>query len=171
LKFAKKHATVTARDRDIILHCRKSILFDEEKPWIKKNNSELFDVTMGSYDGAEICELVGLYALNILSKKIDKANIGLYRDDGLAVLKNAPGTKSDRVRKEIIKAFSELGLKITIDCNLKVTNFLDITLNLQNGKHYPYRKPNDRPAYISKFSNLPPIITKNLPASISRRLI
>ena len=47
---------------------------------------------------------------------------------------------------------------------------LDITLNLNNGKHYPYRKPNDRPMYIHKQSNHPPNIIKNLPASISRRI-
>ena len=30
----------------------------DRKPWIKKDSNSLFDVTMGSYDGAEICELV-----------------------------------------------------------------------------------------------------------------
>ena len=46
-----------------------------------ENNSNLFDVTMGSYDGAEICELVGLFILNHLGKTFGKLeNIGLYRD-------------------------------------------------------------------------------------------
>ena len=31
-----------------------------------KNVTSAFDVTMGSYDGAEICELVGLYLLSQL---------------------------------------------------------------------------------------------------------
>ena len=31
------------------------------------------------------------------------------------------------------KALRDLGQRITIDCNLKVTNFYDITLNLKNG--------------------------------------
>ena len=39
--------------------------------WVKKID-ENFDVTMGAYDGAEICE----------------KDIGLYRDDGLAVFSN-----------------------------------------------------------------------------------
>ena len=39
-------------DIDIIMHSRKSLLFDSNSAWIKKNNSS-FDVTMGSYDGAE----------------------------------------------------------------------------------------------------------------------
>ena len=53
---------------------------------------------------------------------------------------------------------------------LKTTNFLDVTLNLNNGRFYPYRKPNDQPVYIHKDSNHPPNITKNLRASISRRI-
>ena len=119
---------------------------------------------MGSYDGTEICELVGLYTLSILSKRYGKERIGLYRDDGLAVFKDITG------RKEIANIFKELCQNITIDSNLKITNFLDITLNLNNGKHYPYRKPNDRPMYIHKQSNHPPNIIKNLPASISRQI-
>ena len=53
------------RDIDIIMHSRKSLLFDKNTAWIKKNNSS-FDVSMGSYDGAEVCELIGLFILNDL---------------------------------------------------------------------------------------------------------
>ena len=42
---------------------------------------------MGAYDGAKVCELVGTYMLNLLSKKYDKNDSGLYRDDRLAILK------------------------------------------------------------------------------------
>ena len=31
---------------------------------LKKDANPLFDVTMGSFDGAEVCKLVGLYLLN-----------------------------------------------------------------------------------------------------------
>ena len=41
---------------------------------------------MDSYDGAEICELVGLFIFNNLGQKFGKENIGLYRDDGLAII-------------------------------------------------------------------------------------
>ena len=47
----------------------------------------LFDVAMASYDGAEICELVGIFALSQLPERFDKRDIGLYRDDGLAVFR------------------------------------------------------------------------------------
>ena len=36
--------------------------------WIKKHGC-LLDVSMGAYDGAEVCELVGIYMLILLPKK------------------------------------------------------------------------------------------------------
>ena len=98
----------------------------------------MFDVTMGSYDGAEICELVGLYLLNQLSTVIDKSSVGLYRDDGLAAINNANGPKLDRIRKDIIALFKEEGLSITIETNLIETDFLDVTFNLATKKYFPF---------------------------------
>ena len=43
---------------------------------------------MGSFDGAEIYELVGLYIQSKLEKILPKSNFGLYRDDGLVVTAN-----------------------------------------------------------------------------------
>ena len=53
---------------ETIFKSRKSLLFDNNEPWIKKEQSSNFDVAMGSYDGAEVCELVGLFLLNDLFK-------------------------------------------------------------------------------------------------------
>ena len=69
---------------------------------------------MGSYDGAEICELVGLFILNHLGNSFGKENIGLYRDDGLAIIKNKSGRLADKTRKELHKAFEQFGLKIIL---------------------------------------------------------
>ena len=52
---------------------------------------------MGSYDGAEVCELVRIYRLSLLANIVDKNNFGLYRDDGLIFLHNVNGQKMDRV--------------------------------------------------------------------------
>ena len=73
----------------------------------------MFDVTMGSYDGAELCELVGLYLLNQLSTVIDKSSVGLYRDDGLAAINNANVPKLDRIHQclttiAILKTLEEI---------------------------------------------------------------
>ena len=77
INFAKLHTTISSQDIEIIWHARKSLLFDNTSTWSKKEGGE-FDVTMGSYDGAEVCELVGLYVLEQLSKKFDKRSIGPY---------------------------------------------------------------------------------------------
>ena len=110
---------------------------------------------MGSYDGAEICELVGLFILNHLGKKFGKKNIGLYRDDGLAIIKNRSARLADKTRKELHKIFEQFGLKITAESNLHVVNFLDVTFNLSTGKYKPYRKPNDDSLYIHTLTTHP----------------
>ena len=56
-----------------ILHCRKSLLLNNNDAWVRKYSNDCFDVTMGSYDGAEICELIGLLILNKLSSLTNKA--------------------------------------------------------------------------------------------------
>ena len=152
------------------MHARKSLLFTSDSIWVKKGNDSSFDVTMGSFDGAEICELVGLYVLNILSRKFGAENIGLYRDDGLACFHGINGSKADKIRKDIIKIFNDLGLKITILTNIKTVNFLDITFDLTSGTYKPYNKPNGKPIYINKLSNHPPNIIKMIPSVISRRI-
>ena len=59
LKIASKHATISKEDIDIITHSKKTTLYKDRQPWEKITLK--FDVTMGSYDSAEICELIGLY--------------------------------------------------------------------------------------------------------------
>ena len=71
--------------------------------WKKKSTDSCFDVTMGSYDGTEIGQLVRIFSLKSLGDKIDKQDIGLYRDDELMILRNINDQKTDRTRKYIIK--------------------------------------------------------------------
>ena len=47
-------------------------------------------MTIGSYDGAEICEY--------LAAIIKNSDCGLYRDDGLIILRNVNGQQIDRTR-------------------------------------------------------------------------
>ena len=171
LDFAGQMTNISEQERTIIFHSRKSLLFDARNDWVKRNRDGLFDVTMGCHDGAEACELVGTYALATLpAAKFAKNNIGLYRDDGLAVHRTTSGRAAERIKQDLTKHFAALGLRITIQTNLRIVNFLDLTLDLNCGKHYPYRKPNDTPSYIHKLSNHPPPILRNIPAAISRRI-
>ena len=130
----------------------------------------MFDVTMGSFDGAEGCELVGLFLLYKMKHLFDCNCVGLYRDDGLAVPNNISGPKTDRTRKQLIKLFQDYDMKILVELNLTQTDFLDATLNLNTGKFWPYRKPNNNPLYINKNSNHPPSIKKHIPSMVNDRL-
>ena len=169
LEYAQSIVQIDKADLDIIHHSRKSLLFSGTDCWIKKND-DLFDVTMGAYDGAEVCEMVGLYLLKKTKDIIPQAFVGLYRDDGLAVVQNANGPNLDRIRKKLHKCFKEENLKIEVMINMSEVNFLDVNLNIATGKIKPFRKPNNSLQYIHAESNHPKNITKNLPAMIEKRL-
>ena len=95
LKFAETKINIDQNDKDIIYHARKSLLFNKNDTWMKKGN-DLFDVTMGAWDGAEISELTGLFLLHLLSETFNKNDCGLYRDDGLGVVKNTSGPQMEK---------------------------------------------------------------------------
>ena len=132
------------------MQARKTFLFHEGVAWVKRSGNEDFDVPMGSYDVAEVCELVGAFLLKNLSHIIGKSNVGLYRDDGLGVFKSNSGPETESKRKEIIKAFNTYNLSKTIEANIRIVNFLDTTFDLINDIYRPYRKPNNTPVYINK---------------------
>ena len=71
-------------------------------------------MTMGSYDGAEICELVGIYILTRLATIIKKSDCRLYRNDGLVILRNVNEQEIDCTRKNIVKIFKDVGFSIYI---------------------------------------------------------
>ena len=126
---------------------------------------------MGSFDGAEACELVGLYLLDILRKEFGDNKIGLHRDDGLSCFQNLSGPESEKIKDKLCEIFKNHGLNIAVECNLRITDFLDVTFDLRPGKYYPYRKVNSELLYIHKQSNHPPSITKEIPAMISSKRI
>ena len=66
--------------------------------------------------------------------------------------------------------FKNNNLKITIEANKKVINFLDVTLDMYTEKFKPYAKPTNTPLYVQSKSNHPPSIIKNIPESVNRRL-
>ena len=94
---------------------------------------------------------------------------GLYWDNGLGVTKASPW-QAELIKKEMCSIFAKYGLKVTIEANKKVVNFLDVTLNLAKSKYLSYNKPRNIPLYINKKSNHPPRIIKNIPKSINKRL-
>ena len=59
-----------------------------------------FYVTMGDFNGAEVCELVGIYLLSQLKD-------ALYRNHGLAMFIYISGPQSEKLKKQFQKEFRE----------------------------------------------------------------
>ena len=84
---------------------------------------------MGAFDGAEVREAVGNILLYQLSKNYNKKDVGLYRNDGLAIFKHY-WLQSRKNKKDIQKLFNNNHLNISTQCNLKIVHYLDVTFNL-----------------------------------------
>ena len=72
-----------------------------------EERGNIFDVAMGAYDGAEVCELVGTFLLEKISEICIKSNIELYRDDGLSIFRNRSGTQLEKMKKKLQRLFKE----------------------------------------------------------------
>ena len=113
IRFAKHYISITKKDIEAIFQARKSLLYYIDKRWVKKGERN-FDISMDAYDGAEVCELIGIFMLSLLSKHINKNHIGLYRDDGLAILKNTSDPEAEKLKKKLQKLLKENDLDIII---------------------------------------------------------
>ena len=111
----------------------KSLLFSKDRTWLKKSGNKLFYVTMGSFDAAEICELVGLYLLNQLSKLL---GMTMWDCIEMTDMLQSKAVLLDKMRKSIIAFFKEKDLTVTIATNLIETNFPDVTFNLATVKFF-----------------------------------
>ena len=88
----------------------------------------------------------------------------------MPVFKYKSGTQLERIRKNLQKTFKDFCLEVVTESNLRIVNYLDVTLNLNDGSFRPYHKSDDIFHYINKESNHPPNLIKHLPASIAKRL-
>ena len=163
VNFARTYTNITDNDINLIKHTCDTILTYNNKIWIKKDNNTLFDVPMGSFFGAELCDIIGLYALNHLKSLYKDNEVGLYRDDGLAIIERTNNQTLENTKKKTIKLFNEIGFKITIDIGATTCNFLDTTLSLTDDEYKPYHKENSDVKYINNKSNHPIIIKKKPP--------
>ena len=87
---------------------------------------------------------------------------------GFEVFKNKSSTQFERIKKSLQKTFKDFGLEIVAESNLRIVNYLDMTLN--DGSFRPYHKPDDITQYINKESNHLPNLIKYPPASIEKPL-
>lgn len=169
ISFASQFTHISQQEKEIIFHAKKSLLYNNSTPWCKRGDNPNFDVTMGSFDGAETCQLIGLYLLSDIQNTIPNINVGIYRDDGLAISRSTPRL-AELTKKKLCSIFHRHGLKITIEANQKRINFLDLTLNMTTMESGPYIKPGNNIVYVNRKSNHPPVILKNIPVGINQRL-
>ena len=135
----------------------------------KKTN---FDVSMGSGDGAEICELIDLfiiYQITEVEKLIPKEKIGAFRDDYLAITGKSK-RENEKLKKDLIKLFRKYKLEIEIELNITTVDYLDVTMDLVNGHYKPYCKPNAKNVYVNRNSNHWERTLKQIPIGVENRL-
>ena len=72
--------------------------------------------------------------------------------------------------KKLYKLFDEFGFKLEIQTELKITDYVDITLNLYNRTVSPFRKQNRKPRYVDTGSNHLTHVFKHIPNGIEHRL-
>ena len=126
-------------------------MFYDKTMWKKTNSNDNFNVPMGSFHGAEVCDLVGLYLLNPFANNIiDTKSVGLYKGDGLAFIKQKSKCNVCKINNQITRKLSDIGFNITINGSETFTNFLDIQLNLLTADFCSYIKPNAKTIYINK---------------------
>ena len=111
ISYARTIINIEDKLIDVINLARKSVLFSKEGTWVKRGENPSFDVTMGSFDGVEICEIVGIYLLGNLSP-LRKENFGLYRDNDLATVNSSSGPVLDRMRKDFNISISRFHFNI-----------------------------------------------------------
>ena len=133
----------------------------------KKGEGGNFDVSIGAYDGAEICELIGCVLLYSINKIMDPSSHGPYCDDGLIIVDKSTPKKCDGIRKRLYKLFDEFGFRLDIRTDLKITDYLDVTLNLYSGTVSPFRKRNQDLRYVNRGSNHPTQVFKHVPKGMT----
>ena len=78
--------------------------------------------------------------------------------------------KCDGIRKRLYKLFDEFGFRLDIRTDLKITDYLDVTLNLNSGTLSPFRKTNQDLRYVNRGSNHTTQVFKHVPKGIEHRL-
>ena len=99
INFAENHTSISQENIRIIKHSRKSLLFYNKEPWKKKEHGSSFGVTMGSFDDAELRELIGIYIESLLESFLENDQMGLLRDDGLIILCNINNQQTGKYEK------------------------------------------------------------------------
>ena len=129
-----------------------SYLHRQDSAWVKKERNEDFDIQ-------EICKLIGIYLRNKFYKLMNKRDFGLYREDGLGILRNTSGHEAlicFRSGKSENQKTSEnheniYRMKTLFYLwNKQKDRFPRPSIQLNDKTYKPYRKLSNEPIYINK---------------------
>ena len=104
----------------------KSVLCNNHRTLVKKSCRQVRR-PMGAYDSAQVADLVGIDVLDMLGRIVNLEQVGLYQDDGIIFIPDSNRPKTSNIQMKI-KAFKLLGLRNQIASNLKIVNFIDVTI-------------------------------------------
>ena len=167
--FREKGVEMSQQDENIILKSKVQMASAIDKVWVKKNGD--FDNSMGSLDGCELCEYVGLFLLSKMKedKELSSTNVALYRDDLiLETVSNA--FQVHKIKLRITKIFEDEGLKMCDWEEGLEMNYLDVAFDISQNTYKPFQKENTSIKYISPNSDHPPTIIKQIPKIVGDRI-
>ena len=78
-----------------------------------------------------MCELVRTFILKKLKNVFQNNTFGLYRYDGLAVIKGLSVAEMETLKKNVVKTFKDCVVNITIEPNLHTVDYLHVAFHLQ----------------------------------------
>ena len=116
---------------------------------------------MGTFDSAQVDDLKRIYILNTSGR--------IVRMTELSLSWTLTPAKTFKIEK-IVRSFKLLGLQIEIASKLKIVDFLDYALNLNNDTFKPFSKSNFSQTYMNTDSNQPRSLLKLSPNAVNRRI-
>ena len=105
LEWASSMVEFSDEEIEVIMESKRTLLYDGHHLWKKKGAGD-FLIAMGSWDGAESTDIVGLFLLDKLRGL--NVDVGLYRDDGLLVSR-LTARETEMMKKKLFWYFSFLG--------------------------------------------------------------
>ena len=91
MSFAQKDIATTPKDMKVIFHSKKSLFYHNENSCIKKDSIDELKVRVGSYDSAEVCQILVLFMFNKPGREYNIKNIALHKYNILSIFKNKNG--------------------------------------------------------------------------------
>lgn len=114
-EFTKIYVNIGNIEMDFIIYVRKTLPFSKVSVRVKKFYADkLFDISTGSNNSVDICNLVSLLQDYIKYFEDQIPTLPYQLEDGLGIFHVYDGYTIDKFRKKLIDIFSHLGLRIIV---------------------------------------------------------